>query len=426
VCTLVLLQLVSFPLPIPTLAEATTVTTTKTITDQEHQQSDGDHKITSSRNDSPNLDTSGVGCASPEVLVNGSPSPDILETVNGGHSLPSGVGTIQEIQFVGVVGVRGEEKKRICRIKCLNGVWVGPLCTLEPECPLLESNDTHLTISAEGNGAHDRTRFSCPTGFFLEGPEESVCTTNGSWSHPVPKCRAIMCPELESDDPELRIDISSRRPGGEAHFSCPPGLKVTGASSSTCLSNGSWSEPSLPECEVITCQPPPLPLNGKIIYSGHFKTGDYVQYLCNPGYVQAGESISVCLENGSWTLPGPECKAVCDFPGEPENGYIVPTKFNYNIGEGISVVCKQNYQPLGPAFVYCNSEGKWSSLLPSCRQEIPFVYVADGQKWKQGQQELYHHQEVQQSELKPVAVDEEQKKVSPTQKSHSIRTMGSL
>lgn len=69
------------------------------------------------------------GCASPEVLVNGSPSPDILETVNGGRS---GIGNIQEIQFVGMIGVKGKsERRRICKIKCLNGVWVGPLCTLE-------------------------------------------------------------------------------------------------------------------------------------------------------------------------------------------------------------------------------------------------------------------------------------------------------
>lgn len=121
----------------------------------------------------------GLGCASPEVLVNGSPSPDILETVNGatgggvagssqqssGSSAASsllpgahpsagnsgGIGNIQEIQFVGSsITVTEEtmvqddnstsgsrrtsvqrEKRRICRIKCLNGVWVGPLCLIE-------------------------------------------------------------------------------------------------------------------------------------------------------------------------------------------------------------------------------------------------------------------------------------------------------
>ena len=95
----------------------------------------------------------GIGCASPEVLVNGSPSPDILETVNGGagssdSSASPGIGNIQEIQFVGAsVAVAagegaagggdgnailsGRERRRICKIKCLNGVWVGPLCIIE-------------------------------------------------------------------------------------------------------------------------------------------------------------------------------------------------------------------------------------------------------------------------------------------------------
>lgn len=65
-----------------------------------------------------------LGCASPEVLVNGAPSPDIVGTVSGGN-----FASIQEIQFVGLVGAY--EQKRICKIKCLNGVWVGPLCAME-------------------------------------------------------------------------------------------------------------------------------------------------------------------------------------------------------------------------------------------------------------------------------------------------------
>ncbi len=73
-----------------------------------------------------------VGCASPEVLVNGSPSPDIVGTVSGGN-----FATIEEIQFVGVIGPL--EQKRVCKIKCLNGVWVGPLCALEHGLSLLYS-----------------------------------------------------------------------------------------------------------------------------------------------------------------------------------------------------------------------------------------------------------------------------------------------
>lgn len=90
-----------------------------------------------SNSDSSNVKTSGGdllkeavgtrnGCASPEVLVNGSPSPDIVDTIGGGGS---GFANIEEIQFVGIVGP--QDQKRICKIKCLNGVWVGPLCALE-------------------------------------------------------------------------------------------------------------------------------------------------------------------------------------------------------------------------------------------------------------------------------------------------------
>lgn len=75
-----------------------------------------------------------IGCASPEVLVNGSPSPEIVETVGGGTgsgNSQAGFGNIEEIQFVGIIGSSSESNRRICRIKCVNGVWVGPLCTLE-------------------------------------------------------------------------------------------------------------------------------------------------------------------------------------------------------------------------------------------------------------------------------------------------------
>ncbi|CAG2115586.1 unnamed protein product, partial [Medioppia subpectinata] len=85
-----------------------------------------------------------MGCASPEVLVNGSPSPDIVGTVSGGN-----FATIEEIQFVGVIGTM--EQKRVCKIKCLNGVWVGPLCALEKGdqfAPMLRECQLHETDAA--------------------------------------------------------------------------------------------------------------------------------------------------------------------------------------------------------------------------------------------------------------------------------------
>ena len=104
---------------------------------------------TSSQQQSTTTTSSSIlanSCVAPEVLVNGAPSADIAGTVSGGD-----FSSISEIQFVGVVngdhnsyntmmdennnadGGSGDtlRQKRICKIKCLHGVWIGPLCALQ-------------------------------------------------------------------------------------------------------------------------------------------------------------------------------------------------------------------------------------------------------------------------------------------------------
>ncbi|KAI1289870.1 Locomotion-related protein Hikaru genki [Halotydeus destructor] len=305
----------------------------------------------------------GNSCASPEVLVNGSPSPEIVDTVGGGKG--TGLANILEIQFVGLVGPN--DQKRICKIKCLNGVWVGPMCALEPEveCPPIDSLDPNRVMSVDGNKMHNRARFSCVEGFYLDGSDDLVCTPNGYWSYPPPKCKAIECPEVQSDDPHMMITGQNRTFGSLVYYSCPEGYKLNGSPSMTCLRNNTWSE-KIPSCEAIDCEPPLPPVNGRVLDSGRFRTGDYVQYSCKTGYILVGESLSICLENGTWSKPVPSCKPSCDFPGEPVNGYVVPTKFSYNIGETISNVCKPNFKIVGSAVAHCNPDGRWSTNLPLC------------------------------------------------------------
>ncbi|GFQ77117.1 uncharacterized protein TNCT_326771 [Trichonephila clavata] len=60
------------------------------------------------------------GCLPPELVVNGT---NVSGT--GGEDFTS----VQEVQFLGILGPL--EHKRMCKIKCLNGVWVGPLCAID-------------------------------------------------------------------------------------------------------------------------------------------------------------------------------------------------------------------------------------------------------------------------------------------------------
>ena len=59
---------------------------------------------------------------------------------------------------------------------------------------------------------------------------------------------------------------------------------------------------------------------------------------------------------------------MCAFPGEPENGYVTPSRFAYPVGDGVAIVCAADHEPLGPAFIYCTSRGSWSSPLSPCRR----------------------------------------------------------
>uniref|UniRef100_T1K0V1 Uncharacterized protein n=1 Tax=Tetranychus urticae TaxID=32264 RepID=T1K0V1_TETUR len=473
----------------------------------------------------------GTPCASPEVLVNGSPSPDILDMVTGGKS--SSFTSIEEILFVGQLNPSDE--KRICKIKCMKGVWVGPMCSSKPgsdvfehptfkecqlkprsnelvithnvsqivldqvqtftdqsiikvrcndvglykfngfselqcikgiwdhplpkceettmhtnfsldsppsivysvtsgdigitdsgellvtpgtvlhldclfsrtngdpewtwtmaqrqyptgwavsedsrnwkyhiECPPIDSSDPNRIMIVDGRKMHSQARFSCVEGYFLVGFDDIVCTPNGYWSHPLPNCQGnytIECPPLSTEDPYLKMSTYNRTFGSRVYFSCPNGYRLNGLSSISCFKNNTWSN-EIPQCEENTCPIPSTPSNGRLLDIGHYRTGDYVQYFCNSGYIMIGDGLSICLENGTWSKPTPICKASCEFPGEPTNGYLIPTKFHYNIGETISIVCKPDYRLQGSTILTCNSDGHWSVPLPFCKPAYPVI-----------------------------------------------------
>ncbi|KAH6945447.1 hypothetical protein HPB50_008501 [Hyalomma asiaticum] len=65
-----------------------------------------------------------TSCPPPEIVFNGS----LLQTDS---SMSQQFGNVYEVRFMGLFG--GVTKKRACKIKCVNGVWLGPLCAVESE-----------------------------------------------------------------------------------------------------------------------------------------------------------------------------------------------------------------------------------------------------------------------------------------------------
>ncbi|GBM12353.1 Locomotion-related protein Hikaru genki [Araneus ventricosus] len=238
------------------------------------------------------------------------------------------------------------------------------------QCPAIDSLDRNRVMAVEGNKMHSQARFACMEGFNLIGPEEITCTASGSWSETPPYCEVIQCPPLNSEDTHLRVESHNRTYGSRVMFSCPTGYRLVGSPVIICLKNQTWSD-TPPYCEAIECEPPLAPNNGRVLDTGRYLTGDFLQFTCNAGFVLVGESITVCNDQGEWTFPPPICKPACEFPGEPAHGHVVPTKFHYDIGEMVTVECLHGFRVLGTPRLRCTSTGHWSSPLAHCR---PIIY----------------------------------------------------
>lgn len=59
-------------------------------------------------------------------------------------------------------------------------------------------------------------------------------------------------------------------------------------------------------------------------------------------------------------------KTLCEYPGEPINGRIVPLKFWYEPGDRLKVICEPGYVTPESVFVVCKNDGKWSIDVPRC------------------------------------------------------------
>ncbi|GIY05293.1 locomotion-related protein Hikaru genki [Caerostris darwini] len=236
-------------------------------------------------------------------------------------------------------------------------------------CPAIKSVDHNRVMAVEGNKMHSKARFACMEGFELVGPEEITCQASGQWSEDAPKCEVLKCPPLVSESKHLIMSTRNRTYGTRVVFSCPTGFKLSGAPNLNCLKTANWSD-TTPTCNPITCRPPVTPVNGRVIDAGRYLAGDFVQYTCNAGHVIVGESVAICTDHGVWSQPPPNCKAACEFPGEPSNGQVIPTKFHYDIGEVVMVGCHPGFRILGFQRLQCTSSSHWSSPLPHCR---PFL-----------------------------------------------------
>ncbi|KAK8756462.1 hypothetical protein V5799_000832 [Amblyomma americanum] len=102
-----------------------------------------------------------------------------------------------------------------------------------------------------------------------------------------------------------------------------------------------------------------------------------VQYRCNPGYRLIGDSVRVCLGDGTWSGPEPTCQgsgpppAVCPSPGSIANGAVDVPAGALVVNTKVQYRCNQGYTLVGNSERTCQSDGTWSGAEPMCQGASP-------------------------------------------------------
>lgn len=130
------------------------------------------------------------------------------------------------------------------------------------ECPKLPEN-SELIFSSLDNRLGSKVQISCKSGESVVGAKEINCLSSGKWTAPLPRCKGLECPEIQSGAPELvplrymssvtnrsydrdemvppKVTITDRFIGGKATYSCPGGYMIQGQNVATCQHSGQWS-----------------------------------------------------------------------------------------------------------------------------------------------------------------------------------------
>uniref|UniRef100_UPI0037E89F85 beta-2-glycoprotein 1-like n=1 Tax=Semicossyphus pulcher TaxID=241346 RepID=UPI0037E89F85 len=212
---------------------------------------------------------------------------------------------------------------------------------------------------------------SCKQGFTpILGPLKIVCAASGKWTKTNLKCIPKRCPypDILEDGEVYYEDIVYQ---SVINFTCNEGFILTGASSATCLANGTWST-SVPQCHTVTCGLAPIPPNGMIVYDRRIggNVTDYGvtgTYKCRPPFALIGEARAECTLSGYWTKT-PECRVVtCPPPENIDRGFMSTNdQRDFDFMETVKYGCNGDFVLEGGLEIVCLDDGDWSEK-PSCK-----------------------------------------------------------
>ncbi|KAI3357714.1 hypothetical protein L3Q82_016119, partial [Scortum barcoo] len=239
----------------------------------------------------------------------------------------------------------------------------GPNMNLKGNDILLETFQDGTTVS-----------FACDPGYVSAGGSPTITCTAGNWSPIRLKCEKRNC---GSAGEVLNGQIDYREGtefGAKIYITCNTGYRLVGNKDLICGVQG-WSG-RLPECEVVTCDPPSLIENGNFSpVEDLYDYGRAVQYSCQSGYTLVGPQSILCSEDGTFQPAPPTCRMVrCSEPVISNAEWIGGSRPPYGFKATVTYRCLTGYTMTGSGTLSCSQDSHWTPGLPTCTRKSDDSY----------------------------------------------------
>ncbi|KAL9960408.1 hypothetical protein ACROYT_G033860 [Oculina patagonica] len=176
------------------------------------------------------------------------------------------------------------------------------------------------------------------------------------------------------------LDPCPTLPGQTCQFFCDRGYNLTGSTTRTCNSDGTWTG-TQPQCNAVTCPVLQTPPNGNLQGCTGTTTENYntvCLFSCNPGFNELGSPSRKCLENGTWSGQDFHCQGVkCRPLNTPPSAILLTPSCGNTYGSNCVFACQSGYgSTVGNVTRTCLQTGQWSGNSIICTDILPPIFGA--------------------------------------------------
>ncbi|KAI8499217.1 hypothetical protein Bbelb_229810 [Branchiostoma belcheri] len=216
----------------------------------------------------------------------------------------------------------------------------------------------------------EQVRYSCETGYSLQGATLAKCTADATWDNPLPTCQgvSVLVKPWKAGDVVLRDRLlPTRGLPGQVHRRRDVGQPATNLSR---LEGVSLQDRVFPPARHrrYMGQPPykAVLLGFRFLY--WYWPGEQVTYSCETGCSLQGAYLAKCTADATWDNPLPTCQ-----------GRLEPRVLNHRIknqeaflywywpGEQVRYSCETGYSLQGATLAKYTADATWDNPLPTCQ-----------------------------------------------------------